>query len=152
VDLPALGFGMGDVVLGELLRARGLMTPRRTVADCYVAAEYPVTDDAVIGIVTALRRAGLAVEYAFSRGPLGRQRKAAWSAQVSYLVDVRQTDEGLRLQVRDGAGAGLISAVTNVRTLGDVVGEAPLGLDDLLTVIKANPRSVRPDFAFRAGS
>ena len=25
VDLPALGFGMGDVVLGELLRARGLM-------------------------------------------------------------------------------------------------------------------------------
>ena len=25
VDLPALGFGMGDVVLGELLRHRGLM-------------------------------------------------------------------------------------------------------------------------------
>ena len=25
VDMPALGFGMGDVVLGELLRARGLM-------------------------------------------------------------------------------------------------------------------------------
>ena len=26
-DMPALGFGMGDVVLGELLRAKGLMTP-----------------------------------------------------------------------------------------------------------------------------
>ena len=25
VDLPALGFGMGDVVLGELLKDRGLM-------------------------------------------------------------------------------------------------------------------------------
>ena len=28
-DLPALGFGMGDVVLGELLRAKGLMKPAR---------------------------------------------------------------------------------------------------------------------------
>jgi histidyl-tRNA synthetase len=27
VDLPALGFGMGDVVLGELLRARGKLMP-----------------------------------------------------------------------------------------------------------------------------
>ena len=29
VDLPALGFGMGDVVLGELLRERGLVPDRR---------------------------------------------------------------------------------------------------------------------------
>jgi histidyl-tRNA synthetase len=150
VDLPALGFGMGDVVLGELLRARGLMTPRPTAADCYIAAEYPVTDDEVIGVATALRRVGLAVEYAFSRAPLGRQRKAAWSAQVSYLVEMRRTDDGLRMHVRDGAGAGLVSAVMNVRTLGDVVGEAALELDDLLTVIKANPRSIGPEYRYRA--
>ncbi|MFN9959034.1 MAG: ATP phosphoribosyltransferase regulatory subunit, partial [bacterium] len=30
-DLPALCFGMGDVVLGELLRARGLMPVSRGV-------------------------------------------------------------------------------------------------------------------------
>jgi hypothetical protein len=104
----------------------------------------------VIGVATALRRVGLAVEYAFSRAPLGRQRKAAWSAQVSYLVEMRRTEDGLRMHVRDGAGAGLVSAVMNVRTLGDVVGEAALELDDLLTVIKANPRSIGPEYRYRA--
>jgi hypothetical protein len=54
------------------------------------------------------------------------------------------------MHVRDGAGAGLVSAVLNVRTLGDVVGEAALELDDLLTVIKANPRSIGPEYRYRA--
>ena len=148
-DLPALGFGMGDVVLGELLRARGLMTPTRAGTDFYVAAEFPVTDTEVIEIATALRRTGASVEYAFSRGPLGRQRKAAWSAQACYIVEVRPTDEGLRLQLRDGAGAGVVGAVANVRTLGDVVGHAHLSLDDLLMVLKANPRSLGRGFAGR---
>lgn len=148
VDLPALGFGMGDVVLGELLRARGLMTPKSVAADCYLAAEYPVTDADVVGIATTLRRIGLSVDYAFSRGPMGRQRKAAWSGQVNYIIEVHTRGEGLRLQVRDGAGAGMVSAVTNVRTLGDVVGEAEVSLDDLLVIIKANPRSIGPDFRF----
>jgi len=149
VDLPALGFGMGDVVLGELLRARGLMSAARTGADFYLAAEYPVTDADVVRVATALRQAGASVEYAFSRGPLGRQRKSAWSGQASYIVEIRPVDGTLQLQVRDGAGAGVVSATTNVRTLGDVVGEAPLAIDDLLTVVRANPRSVRPDFVYR---
>ena len=37
VDLPALGFGMGDVVLGELLRARGLMPRGAGGGDFWVA-------------------------------------------------------------------------------------------------------------------
>lgn len=149
VDLPALGFGMGDVVLGELLRARGLMPAARTGSDFYVAAEYPVTDADVIGVATALRRTGASVEYAFTRGPLGRQRKSAWSGQASYIVEVRPVDGTLLLHVRDGAGAAVVAATTNVRTLGDLVGESPLALADLLTVVKANPRSLRPDFVFR---
>ena len=38
VDLPALGFGMGDVVLGELLRARGLSDAPIGEPDFWVAA------------------------------------------------------------------------------------------------------------------
>lgn len=146
VDLPALGFGMGDVVLGEVLRARGLMPADVDAADFYVAAEYPVSDADVIRVATALRRAGARVEYAFKRGPLGRQRKAAWSAQVSYIVEVRTTDDGLRLQVRDGAGAGMIGALSNQPTLGERFADAVLSLDDLLTVVRAHPRSIRGDF------
>jgi histidyl-tRNA synthetase len=88
VDEPALGFGMGDVVLGEILRARGLMPADLDGADFYVAAEAPVTNADVVRIATALREAGARVEYAFRRGPLGRQRKAAWTARVGYIVEV----------------------------------------------------------------
>ena len=38
VDLPALGFGMGDVVLGELLKERGLTSAVSAGLDVFVAA------------------------------------------------------------------------------------------------------------------
>ena len=38
VDLPALGFGMGDVVLGELLRDRGLVPADASSIDVFLAA------------------------------------------------------------------------------------------------------------------
>jgi hypothetical protein len=44
--------------------------------------------------------------------------------------------------LRDGAGAGYVSAVTNERTLGDVLGEALLEPADLLKVVKSHPRAL----------
>lgn len=137
VDLPALGFGMGDVVLGELLRSRGLMPPARHAADFFIAAEAPVTDEDVVRLATALRQAGAAVEYAFRRGAMGKQRKAAWAAEVSYIIEMRPTPGGNRLMVRDGAGAGYIGAVSNERTLGDILGESLLETADLLKLLRA---------------
>jgi histidyl-tRNA synthetase len=146
VDQPALGFGMGDVVLGELLRARGLMASEHRGADFYIAAEDPVTDADVVRLATTLRQLGASVEYAFRRGSMGKQRKAAWSAEASYIVEVRPSPGGHRVMLRDGAGAGYVSAVSNERTLGDVLGEALLEPADLIKVVKAHPRSVRPGF------
>ncbi len=149
-DLPALGFGMGDVVLGELLRARGLMPTEHHGADFYIAAEDPVTDAEVVRLATSLRHLGASVEYAFRRGSLGKQRKAAWSAEAKYILEMRPVAEGNKVMLRDGAGAGYVSAVSNERTLGDIVGDAFLELDHLVQVVKAHPRSVRPDFVVRA--
>jgi len=146
VDLPALGFGMGDVVLGELLRARGLMPSELYTPDFFVAAEHPITDAEVVRFATAIRNVGARVEYAFRRGTMGKQRKAAWAASVKYIVELNLAEDGLRCVVRDGAGAGLVNAVTNEQTLGDLLGETQLQLADLLQVIKANRRSIRPDF------
>ena len=145
-DHPALGFGMGDVVLGELLRARGLMPSEHRGADFYIAAEEPITDAEVVQLATSLRELGASVEYSFKRGALGKQRKAAWSAEAKYIIEVRPATDGNRVLLRDGAGAGYVSAVSNERTLGDVLGEALLEPADLLKVVKAHPRSVRPDF------
>ena len=145
-DYPALGFGMGDVVLGELLRARGLMPSEHGGADFYIAAEDPVTDAEVVQLATSLRQLGASVEYSFKRGAMGKQRKAAWSAGAKYILEVRPSTDGNRVILRDGAGAGYVSAVSNERTLGDVLGEALLEPADFLKVVKAHPRSVRPDF------
>jgi histidyl-tRNA synthetase len=149
VDLPALGFGMGDVVLGELLRARGLMPSEHRGTDFYLAAEDPVTDADLLRLATSLRRLGASVAYNFRRGSLGKQRKAAWSAEANYIVEMRPMPDGSRVILRDGAGAGYISAVSNERTLGDVLGDSLLEPADLLEVVRAHPRSVRPDFVVR---
>ncbi len=149
VNLPALGFGMGDVVLGELLRARGLMPVDNARSDFFIAAEDPVTDAEVIGIGTNLRRLGASVEYAFRRSSMSKQRKAAWASMVNYIIEIRPTADGSRLLLRDGAGAGFLSAVTNERTLGDILGEALLEPADLLKIIRAHPRSVGPEFMVR---
>jgi histidyl-tRNA synthetase len=146
VDQPALGFGMGDVVLGELLRARGLMPPDHRGTDFYIAAEEPVTDAEVVGLATSLRQLGASVEYSFRRGSLGKQRKAAWSAEAKYILEVRPMPNGNHIMLRDGAGAGYVSAISNERTLGDVLGEALIEPADFVKVLKAHPRSVRPDF------
>ena len=90
VDLPALGFGMGDVVLGELLRARGLMRAESAAPDYWVA----YTDAAQLGeameLAGALRRGGASVEYALRPQQLGRQLKAASAAGTPEAVIVRE--------------------------------------------------------------
>ena len=52
-DLPALGFGMGDVVLGELLKDRGLHPAVPASIDCFVAA---VTQDDVPHVLETVAR------------------------------------------------------------------------------------------------
>jgi hypothetical protein len=86
------------------------------------------------------------VEYGFHRASMSKQRKAAWSVEAKYILEIRPTPDGNRVMLRDGAGAGFVSAITNERTLGDVLGEALIEPSALLNVIKAHPRSVRPDF------
>ena len=69
-DLPALGFGMGDVVLGELLKARHLMPENAgTGADLFFvggngALEHPIGD--ALRLVHLLRDAGFSVDYGLS--------------------------------------------------------------------------------------
>src|SRR5207248_5600622 len=87
IDLPALGFGMGDVVLGELLRARGLSAVPAE-PDFWVAATEDGDLRDVMVAATELRRAGASVEYALRSQTLNKQRKAASSAGATYFITV----------------------------------------------------------------
>lgn len=87
-DLPALGFGMGDVVLGELLRARGLLRAGASAPEYWVAGEEASLTPDVMTVARALRQSGASVEYALRPQQLGRQLKAAGAAGIDRVVIV----------------------------------------------------------------
>ena len=75
--LPAVGFGMGDVVLGELLHDRGLLPDTSAVCDYYVI--WVEADQRPIGLELShrLREAGHSVLYSLKPQGVGKQLKAA---------------------------------------------------------------------------
>jgi histidyl-tRNA synthetase len=101
VDMPALGFGMGDVVLGELLRARGLMPAGAQTVDFWVAPVAPSERLRAIRVATALRRAGASAEYPLRDQALAKQLKAAGNVGASHVVFVGpELDEKGRVEVK----------------------------------------------------
>jgi histidyl-tRNA synthetase len=92
-DLPALGFGMGDVVLAELLKERHLMPEAAgSGADLYFvggngALEHPIGD--ALHLVQLLRDAGLSVDYGLSAERYQTQptRNQVDSARKSGALD-----------------------------------------------------------------
>jgi histidyl-tRNA synthetase len=124
VDLPALGFGMGDVVLGELLRARGLSDAPIGEPDFWAAAAENGDLRDVMRVATALRRVGASVEYALRTQSLSKQRKAAFSAGATYFITVGQDGsiELDELQPVEGAGASLVDRFAKMsKTLASLV-------------------------------
>ena len=91
-DLPALGFGMGDVVLGELLRAKGLMRPADTRADYWISGADDVPLVAIMHEAARLRAEGHAVEYALRAQSLSKQKKAAQASGAKTFVTL--TNDG----------------------------------------------------------
>src|SRR5690349_1803048 len=96
-DLPALGFGMGDVVLGELLKARGKLLANALSLDYWVAYEDSTHLEDAIRVATRLRRDGKSVEYALKSSQLGKQLDAARKAGARSVIIVK-ADRSLRLK------------------------------------------------------
>ncbi len=123
VDLPCVGFGMGDVVLGELLKARGLLPAAATRLDVFVAAVSPADRADVLSAVHELRDAGISVEYALAEQALGKQLKQA-DARGARCAIVIGPDDRARGAVQlkhlgshdqqSVARAGLVDAVTSL--------------------------------------
>ena len=91
VDLPALGFGMGDVVLAELLRDRGLLPSKAEGPQVWVAAETENRQHDVRRVATALRRGGVSVEYALRDQAIMKQVKAAKSAGAAFVLTLNES-------------------------------------------------------------
>ena len=134
-ELPALGFGMGDVVLTELLRDRGL-NAAVDAPDFWVAADENLEVD-VVRASAALRRAGASVEYALRKQQLGKQKKAAQSAGAAYFVTLEEgfTQTGVIRVEELGERVPGTEQSTLMRQLAD----RPSTLESLLTVLRDHP-------------
>jgi histidyl-tRNA synthetase len=75
--LPAVGFGMGDVVLGELLAERGLVPEYEPGLDYFVVVVTAAERPAALQVAHALRERGHSVAYALRDQSVGKQMKAA---------------------------------------------------------------------------
>jgi len=121
VDLPALGFGMGDVVLGELLKDRGLLPKPDSRFDCYVVIVDEVLRLQALGLVHELRDAGLAVHYTFSSTRVGKQFEVAQNVGASYAVIVGPDEWGAGQVKLKNLATGVEERVK----ISEVVGRVP---------------------------
>ncbi len=92
VDLPALGFGMGDVVLTEILRSRNLLPTPEFGTDYWVAADDETMLPEVMSVAGRLRAKSKSVEYALKSQTLARQLKTASTAGAREVVLLRRDE------------------------------------------------------------
>ena len=92
-DLPALGFGMGDVVLAELLKERGLVPALGQVLDAFVQIADESLRDASLGLVQQLRQAGLSTEYPLLKAKQEKQFKRALELKAKWLVTLGSANQ-----------------------------------------------------------
>lgn len=86
VNLPALGFGMGDVVLLELLKERGLLPKFDTNVDVFVLVEDEGLRSDSLKLVQELRASGFAVEYSMTPAKADKQFKRAQELKAAFTV------------------------------------------------------------------
>lgn len=88
VDLPALGFGMGDVVLGELLKSKGLVQPVLPSIQAYVVVPDEAFRAQAGGVLQTLRDAGIASDMPLTPTKMGKQFQAAEERGAKFAIVV----------------------------------------------------------------
>jgi histidyl-tRNA synthetase len=105
VNLPALGFGLGDVVLLELLKARGLLPKFDATVDVFCLIEDEALRADSLKLIQDLRGAGHVVEYSLTLAKPDKQFKRAQELKATFTVKLE----------RIGAGDAM-ARVKNLRT------------------------------------
>ncbi|HEY3761348.1 MAG TPA: histidine--tRNA ligase [Verrucomicrobiae bacterium] len=117
VDLPALGFGMGDVVLLELLKDRKLLPAFDSRTDVFVLIEDEALRPQSLQLVQDLRTAGYAVEYPLTPAKADKQFKRAQELKAAHTAKL-ENDEYVRirnLKTRAELTTGFASAKNHLR-------------------------------------
>jgi histidyl-tRNA synthetase len=120
VDLPALGFGMGDVVLLELLKARALLPQFDSALDAFCLIDDEALRAESLKMIHDLRGAGLAVDYSLTPARSDKQFKRAQELKARHTIKLQRNATG-----------GLLAQTRNLKTREEAVvpvAEAPARL------------------------
>ena len=125
VDLPALGFGMGDVVLLELLKARGLLPRFDAGLDVFMLIEDESLRPDSLKLIEDLRTAGCAVDYSFTPQKGDKQFKRATELNAHFTCRLERVSEGAP-----------VARLRNLRTRDEKL----LGLPEVLPAVRCGVR------------
>ena len=120
VDLPALGFGMGDVVLSELLKARALLPKFDAVLDVFCLIEDEALRDESLRLIQDLRARGLAVDYSLTAAKSDKQFKRARELKATHSIKLERSQAG-----------ELVARIKHLETREETVAPAALAADRL---------------------
>ena len=112
VDLPALGFGMGDVVLLELLKSRGLLPKFDGGLDAFGLVEDEALRPQTLALIQRLRGAGFAVDYALTKAKSDKQFKRAQDLGAKHTLRLERNEAGTLLAKIRNLSTRKESAVT----------------------------------------
>ena len=101
VDLPALGFGLGDVVLGEILRKTSFSEDYVPVRFFMVVADENYRAEAMRLTQQLRERGGVTVDYAFQQLKIGKQFQYAEERKFSYAIIVDSKIEVGQVELKD---------------------------------------------------
>lgn len=120
VDLPALGFGMGDVVLFELLKARGLLPVFEASVDAFVLIEDENLRLPSLKLVQDLRTAGHVTEYALTLTKPDKQFKRAQELKATHTLKL-ENDSSVKvrnLKTREETSIGIGDVISTLLPKG----------------------------------
>src|SRR6266576_1315257 len=102
LDLPALGFGMGDVVLSELLKERGVAPKASIELGAFLVAVGGEDMPTMLRLAHAMREKGIAVEYGLRHAGVRKQLElaSARGAPRAVIIGPEERKAGLAV-VRD---------------------------------------------------
>ena len=95
-DIPACGFGMGDVVLGEILQDRGLLPAYNRHIDYYLLRVSEKELPILLGVARHLRSQGMKVEFSYNSTTLKKQmvRASKLGARKALIIGEQEVSEG----------------------------------------------------------
>lgn len=117
--VPGVGFGMGDVVLANLLEERGLLPSSKQSLDFFVAS-FTNDMDKIFSVANELRKQGFTVSHPLAPAKLGKQMEQANSqgAKVVVYVDGEKAPAGgfeYKILSSGTSGAGSLEEIASIK-------------------------------------